>query len=101
MFSLFVQKVYAQGGNFGGSSGSNFDSILTNIATNIVEPINMFLAAAALMYFLWGVFNFIKGADNSGKREEGIQHIMWGLFGLVLTISVEGFISVIKNTLGV
>lgn len=101
MFSFLIQKVYAQSTGFGGSSSSSFDSILTTITSEIVEPINMLLSAGALIYFLWGVYDFVKGADSSGSRDTGIQHMIWGLFGLVLTISVQGFISVIKSTLGV
>ena len=100
MLSLFIQKAYAQFPPSGGG-GSSFDSILKSITTEIVQPIVLLLGTAALIYFLWGVYDFIKNADNANGRETGIQHIMWGLFGLVLTISVTGFISVIKNSLGI
>jgi len=81
-------------------SGSSFDSLISSIATEIIEPVNMLLSAAALVYFLWGVIDFIKKADSPGGREDGVKHIMWGLFGLLLTISVNAFVSVIKNSFG-
>ncbi len=79
---------------------SSFDSLIASITTEIIEPVNMLLSAAALVYFLWGVIEFIKKADSPGGRESGINHIMWGLFGLLLTISVKAFVSVVKNSFG-
>lgn len=92
MFSIL--KAYAASGS------SSFDSVLSKITTEIVEPINLLISTAALLYFLWGVYEFVKGADSSGSRDTGVQHMVWGLFGLVLTISVQAFISVIKNSFG-
>lgn len=81
-------------------SESTVDSLISSITTEIIEPVNMLLSAAALVFFLWGVVEFIKKADSSGGRENGVNHMMWGLFGLALTISVDAFIDVIKNSFG-
>jgi TRAP-type C4-dicarboxylate transport system permease small subunit len=80
-------------------SGSSFDSLISSITTEIIDPLVLLLSTAAVIYFLWGVYDFVKDAGNSGKRETGIKHMMWGIFGLVLTVSVSAVISIIENTL--
>lgn len=79
---------------------SSFDSLIASITTEIIEPLVLLLSTGAIIYFLWGVYDFIKGASSSGKREVGVNHMMWGIFGLVLTVSVNAVISIIKNSFG-
>ncbi len=83
-----------------GGSGS-FDSLISSVTTEIINPIILLLSTGALIYFLWGVYDFVKDAGNSGKRETGIRHIIWGIFGLALTVSVGAVISIIKNSFGI
>lgn len=82
------------------------DSILANPAvvkllTNVVEPIVKFLFAAAVFYFIFGVFVYIRNADDSSERLSGGRHILYGTVGLFIMISVWGIIAVIRSTLGV
>jgi succinate dehydrogenase/fumarate reductase cytochrome b subunit len=66
----------------------------------IVNPLIILLFAAALVYFLYGVFQFIQNADNAEKRETGQQHMMWGLIGMLIMFGVFGLIHIIEGTLG-
>jgi hypothetical protein len=79
---------------------SSFDSLISSITTEIINPIILLLSTAAVIYFLWGVYDFVREAGNSSKREIGIRHMMWGIFGLVLTVSVSAVVSIIKNSFG-
>ena len=82
-----------------GSETSAFDTLLNKIVAQILSPIIYLLIALALIYFLWGVFIFIKNADSPEKRTEGYDHMMWGIIGLFIIISVNGIISLITSTL--
>jgi uncharacterized membrane protein len=99
MLGLLIQKAYAYTGETT-TGGSSFDSLFQKITTNIVSPIIYLLMAAAIVYFIWGVFMFIKNADNSEKRKEGYQHMIWGIIGLFIMFSVRGIINVILSTMG-
>ena len=82
-----------------GSETSAFDTLLNKIVAQILSPIIYLLIALALIYFLWGVFIFIKNADSPEKRTEGYDNMMWGIIGLFIIISVNGIISLITSTL--
>ncbi len=78
-----------------------FDTLFTNIINNILTPLLYLMFAIAVIYFLYGVFIFIKNADNEEKRKEGINHMIWGIVGIFIMISAKGIINIIKATLGV
>ena len=73
---------------------SVFEAFLGRVAVQIINPIILLLAAAALVAFLWGVFEFIRNAGDEGKRAEGKQAILWGLVGLVIIFGAYGIINV-------
>lgn len=75
-------------------------NILGNIITFIVNPIVYLLIGLAVIYFLWGVLKFVHNADKPDKRVEGANHILWGVVGIAIMISVFTLVHVIKNTIG-
>jgi hypothetical protein len=77
------------------------NEFLSKVVTQIVNPIILLLAASAFVVFLWGVFEFIKGAGDEGKREEGRRAIMWGIIGLVIIFGAYGIINVALGTFGI
>ena len=77
------------------------DEIIKNINTYIVNPLIFLFLAVAMVIFLWGVVSFFQNIDNSEERAQGIRHMIWGMVGLVIMISFQGIIGLIKNFLGV
>ncbi len=74
---------------------------LAKIKTEILNPLIWLLFALAVGYFLYGVFVFIQNQDNEKAKEEGKQHMLWGIIGIFLMIAVYGILGLIANTLGV
>ncbi len=70
------------------------NSFLSRVVVQIINPIILLLAAAAFVVFLWGVFEFIKGAGDETKRVEGRRAILWGLLGLVIIFGAYGVINI-------
>ena len=66
----------------------------------IVNPIIQLLFAAAIVYFVWGVFTYIRNADDSSERISGANHILWSTVGLFIMISVWGIIALLERTIG-
>ena len=64
----------------------------------IINPIIKIVFLAALVYFLWGVFGYVKNADSDDARSEGRRHMLWGVFGMFIMISVFAIMSFILNT---
>ena len=76
------------------------EKLLQNIINNIVSPIIYFLIVLAVVYFVWGLFVFIKNADNPKNREEGFEHIKWGIVGIFIMVSAKGIINLILYSIG-
>jgi uncharacterized membrane protein YuzA (DUF378 family) len=74
--------------------------LLNNAIAYIVNPLIYLLVGLAVIYFLYGVFNFVRNAENSEKRAEGASHILWGIIGIAIMFSVFAFVRVIQNTIG-
>lgn len=68
---------------------------------SIVNPIITLFMIGALSVFLFGVFEFIKGADNEDARRTGRNHMKWGIIGLFIMVSVFAIIRLLLNTFGI
>jgi len=102
MFNLLFTQAYAQSLTSGGSAKAiSFDRLLVNINNQIITPLIYLMIAGALVYFLYGVFLFIKNAASPDKRLDGAKGILWGLIGLFIMVSVKGIINLILRTIGV
>jgi hypothetical protein len=66
----------------------------------VLDPAVQLLFGAAVVYFVYGVFTFIRKSDESSERITGANHILWSTVGLFIMISVWGIIAIIKKTIG-
>lgn len=89
---LFTAVAHAQG-------LAKVDSLIGRIVDSLVIPGVTLLTALAVVYFLYGVFTFIK---NSGDSDEAVttgkRHIIWGIIGLFIMVSAWGIIGFICTT---
>ena len=77
-------------------------SILSKINDIIINPIILLLFAVALVYFIYGVFEYVwKSKSDPAKIKEGRAHMGWGLFGMFVMFSVFGFFKLLLNSVPV
>jgi len=76
------------------------DDLLFKLSAKIINPAIEFAFIIALVVFLWGVVEYIRGADNETKRKDGRQHILWGIVGFLIMFGVFGIMSILANTFG-
>lgn len=74
------------------------EEFLTRLADVIVNPLIRLLFAAAVIWFVWGVVVYIRSASSDSGRETGAKHIMWGIVGMVIMVSVYAIIEIALNT---
>ncbi len=74
------------------------DALIGRIETAIINPVIALLFGVALLVFLWGGFEFVRGADSPDGRATGGRHILWGSIGMGIMLSVYGIINLILNT---
>ena len=72
---------------------------ITNILTQIVNPIIALLVGIAVLVFLWGVFEFVRNAESSEERKKGGLHMLWGAIGLFIMSSAYGIMNLIIGTI--
>jgi len=77
-----------------------FDYI-ARINQHILNPLIILLFAVAVMMLIWGINEFIEGVNTDDGRAKGKRHIVWGLVGMFVMISVYGIIRLIINTFGI
>ncbi|OGI96405.1 hypothetical protein A3I25_00020 [Candidatus Nomurabacteria bacterium RIFCSPLOWO2_02_FULL_42_17] len=79
---------------------ADFDAVLRKVNQTILNPLIALLFAVALVMFIWGVVEFTANAGNEEKRTTGRQHILWGIVGMIIMISVFGIMRLITGTIG-
>jgi len=75
------------------------DPTLNKVIVIILNPVILLLFSLALIVFLWGVMQYVRKANDSKERETGGQHILWGVIGMAIMLSVYGIMNLIINTL--
>jgi len=80
---------------------ASVDSFVANINRLIINPLIILLFALALMYFLFGVFQFLSNADNEEKRTTGKKHMVWGIVGLTVMIGVWFILNLVLDTFNI
>lgn len=75
-------------------------TILEKAVEIIVNPIIQVLFVVATIVFVYGVFEFIRGAESPEVRKQGQQHMLWGIIGLAIMVSVFTIIDILLNTIG-
>lgn len=67
----------------------------------IINPLILLLFALALVYFLYGIFEFISNQENEEKKTKGKTHMMWGIIGITIMLGVFMIMKVIMNTFNI
>ncbi len=77
---------------------------LTDLLTSATKLINLTIPIVfgiALIFFFWGMAQFILHADDKDAREEGKQRMLWGIVALFVIVSIYGILTFIGNTTGI
>lgn len=83
------------------AEAANIDTLIGRINEHVLNPLITVLFAVAFVQFIVGLFNFFS-SKNSGSDEgieKGKRHMLWGIIGMVIMVSVFGIMSFLTNTL--
>lgn len=73
-------------------------NFMNKVIEAILNPLIGLLFSVAVVYFLWGLFVFIKEQDNADAQEEGKRHMLWGIVGIFLMFAVYGILEIVVAT---
>lgn len=85
--------------------------LVFKISYNILNPLIQVGFAVALVWFLWGVVQYIRDRNSGhvwdanavgGKEKEGnpADNIVYGLFGLFIMVSAFAIMRILRDFLG-
>lgn len=77
---------------------ASVDSFILSVNKVIINPIIVFLFALAIVYFLYGVYEFISNQENEENKTTGKNHMVWGIIGIVIMMGVFTILNIIMNT---
>lgn len=67
----------------------------------MIDPMILIVFTAGFLLFVWGIVEFLLSLREGGEgQSEGKQHMLWGIIGMLVMVSVYGIISLIDNTFG-
>lgn len=77
------------------------EQFVSRVVTVIVNPFILLLFGVAVLVFLSGVFRYIAGSNSDEARTTGRSHIIYGLIGMFIMVSVFGIIHIIVGTFNI
>lgn len=67
--------------------------------------INRFLISIAIslavIYFMWGIVQYVLSADSAEERKKSKQVMLWGILSLFFIVSMWGIVAAMRTVLGI
>lgn len=76
------------------------EALLNKIVTLIIDPLILVIFAAGFFFFMWGLVEFLWSMKGGEVQTDGKNHMIWGIVGMLIMVSVYGIIALISNTFG-
>lgn len=76
----------------------NAGDLLCRIS-DILNSIIPVLIALGVVYFVWGVVQYMIGSDEEAKKK-GRDRIIYGIIGLTVIVGLWGLVAIVLNTFG-
>lgn len=80
---------------------ASVQTLMAKIDKVIINPLIILMFSLAMAYFIYGLVNYLLNPENEEIRKSSKSHMVWGIVGLFIMVSVFGIMNFIMNTLGV
>jgi hypothetical protein len=74
--------------------------LLQRIITYVLDPAVRVVFTLGLFLFLWGLVQYLWGVKDGKTDGDGKMHMVYGLIGMLIMVSVYGIIALIVNSFG-
>lgn len=82
------------------AAASAATDLIGRFETYIINPAILLVFTAGFLYFLWGLVVFLSSLGAGGTHEEGKKHMLYGLAGMLIMVSVYGILALLSDTFG-
>ena len=72
--------------------------IIGRLVDYVLNPAMLIVFSAGFFLFVYGLVQFLWRLDEGGDNAAGKQHMIWGIVGMFIMVSVWGIVSIIENT---
>jgi len=66
----------------------------------IVNPAIYVVFSLGLLIFVFGVVEFLQELSKGGDTKKGKSHMLWGIIGMFIMVSVFGILHLLNSTFG-
>ena len=74
--------------------------ILGRLQSEVLQPVMTVVFAAGFFLFIWGLVKFLWNVEDGSGQIEGKSHIVWGVVGMFVMVSIWSIIALLDNTFG-
>lgn len=71
--------------------------LIDRLVEYIINPAILIVFTAGFFMFVWGIVQFLWNLEE-GVQSDGKRHMVWGIVGMLVMVSVYGIIALIDNT---
>lgn len=75
-------------------------SLVKAINKVVINPIIVLIFAVSLVYFVYGLVQYLVNPDNEEIRKSSKNRMLYGIIGLFIMTAVFGIMNIILNTIG-
>ena len=86
------------GGSAAACTGNGLGSLICQ-AQQLLSSIIPLLIALGVVYFIWGVVQYVIAGGEEAKKQ-GRERIIYGIIGLTIIVSLWGLVNLVVNTFG-
>ena len=73
---------------------------MQRVVNYIIDPALLVIFALGFLLFIYGLVEFLWNLNEGGDNKAGKQHMVWGIVGMLIMVSVYGILGLIDNTFG-
>lgn len=76
------------------------ENIINRLVDLIINPLILLVFAFGFFWFMWGLVLFLWRSREGEINSDGKQHMLWGIIGMFVMVSVYGILTLITHTFG-
>jgi hypothetical protein len=75
-------------------------ALIAKLVQYVVNPAILVVFSFGLLMFVFGLVEFLYTLSKGGNVDKGRDHMLWGVVGMFIMVSVFGIIRLLSNTFG-
>ena len=74
--------------------------LLNSFVKVVINPAILMVFSAGFLAFMYGLVEFMWNLNSGEASNEGKKHMLWGIIGMFIMVSVFGILTIVDDTFG-